>query len=71
MKKIILSLMLCVAILNAAETINYYGDIVNIKLSKDSWNRLIFDSEVNAEPIFSKEKNIDIYKANNSVFIKF
>ena len=44
---------------------------MNIKLSQDSWNRLIFDSEINAEPIFSKEKNVDIYRANNSVFIKF
>ena len=70
MKKSILILFSFIT-LNAADTINYYGDIVNIKLSKDSWNRIIFDSEVNAEPIFSKEKNIEISKANNSVFIKY
>jgi len=57
--------------LNAVETINYKGNIINIQLSKDSWNRLIFDGQVNAKPIFSKEKNLEIYKANNSVFIKF
>lgn len=70
MKKLIL-LIFSIISLNATETVNYYGDIVNIKLSQDSWNRLIFDSEINAEPIFSKEKNVDIYRANNSVFIKF
>lgn len=70
MKKLIL-LIFSIISLNATETVNYYGDIVNIKLSHDSWNRLIFDSEINAEPIFSKEKNVDIYRANNSVFIKF
>lgn len=70
MKKLIF-LIISFITLNATETINYYGDIVNIKLSKNSWNRIIFDSEVNAEPIFSKEKNVDVYKANNSVFIKF
>ena len=70
MKKLIL-LIFSIITLNATETVNYYGDIVNIKLSQDSWNRLIFDSEINAEPIFSKEKNVDIYRANNSVFIKF
>lgn len=70
MKKLIL-IALSFITLNAAEIINYYGDIVNMKLSKDSWNRIIFDSEVNAEPIFSKEKNVEVYKANNSVFIKF
>lgn len=70
MKKIVL-LIFSIISLNAMETINYYGDIVNIKLSSDSWNRIIFDSEVNAEPIFSKEKNVDIYRANNSIFIKF
>lgn len=71
MRKIIFLFTLVVALLNATETINYNGEIVNIKLSNDSWNRLIFDSDVNAEPIFSKEKNIDVYKANKSVFIKF
>lgn len=71
MKKAILLILIFLLNLDAVETINYHGDIVNIKLSKDSWNRLIFDSEVNAEPIFSKEKNVDIYKANQSVFIKF
>lgn len=70
MKKLIF-LIISFITLNATETINYYGDIVSIKLSKNSWNRIIFDSEVNAEPIFSKEKNVDVYKANNSVFIKF
>ena len=70
MKKLIF-LVISFITLNATETINYYGDIVSIKLSKNSWNRIIFDSEVNAEPIFSKEKNVDVYKANNSVFIKF
>jgi hypothetical protein len=70
MKKLIF-LIISFITLNATETINYYGDIVNIKLSKNSWNRIIFDGEINAEPIFSKEKNVDIYKANNSVFIKF
>jgi hypothetical protein len=70
MKKLIL-LIFSIISLNATETVNYYGDIVNIKLSQDSWNRLIFDSEINSEPIFSKEKNVDIYRANNSVFIKF
>jgi hypothetical protein len=70
MKKLIF-LIISFITLNATETISYYGDIVNIKLSKDSWNRIIFDSEVNAEPIFSKEKNVDVYKANNSIFIKF
>ena len=70
MKKLIL-LIFSIISLNATETVNYYGDIVNIKLSQDSWNRLIFDSEINTEPIFSKEKNVDIYRANNSVFIKF
>lgn len=70
MKRLIL-LIFSIISLNATETVNYYGDIVNIKLSQDSWNRLIFDSEINAEPIFSKEKNVDIYRANNSVFIKF
>lgn len=70
MKKLILVIFSFIT-LNASEIINYYGDIVNIKLSKDSWNRIIFDSEVNAEPIFSKEKNVDVYKANNSVFIKY
>jgi hypothetical protein len=70
MKKLIF-LIISFITLNATETIGYYGDIVNIKLSKDSWNRIIFDSEVNAEPIFSKEKNVDVYKANNSIFIKF
>ena len=59
MKKLIL-LIFSIISLNATETVNYYGDIVNIKLSQDSWNRLIFDSEINAEPIFSKEKNVDI-----------
>lgn len=70
MKRLIL-LILSFISLNAVETINYNGNVINIKLSKDSWNRLIFDSEVNANPIFSKEKNLEIYKANNSVFIKF
>ena len=70
MKKLIL-LIFSIISLNATETVNYYGDIVNIKLSQDSWNRLIFDNEINSEPIFSKEKNVDIYRANNSVFIKF
>lgn len=70
MKKLIFIITIFIT-LNASETLNYYGDIVNIKLSRDSWNRIIFDSEVNAEPIFSKEKNVEIYKANNSVFIKF
>lgn len=70
MKKLMF-LIISFITLNATETINYYGDIVSIKLSKNSWNRIIFDSEVNAEPIFSKEKNVDVYKANNSVFIKF
>ena len=70
MKKLIL-LIFSIITLNATETVNYYGDIVNIKLSQDSWNRLIFDNEINSEPIFSKEKNVDIYRANNSVFIKF
>ncbi|MBL3518860.1 type-F conjugative transfer system secretin TraK [Arcobacter lanthieri] len=70
MRKLIL-LIFSIITLNATETVNYYGDIVNMKLSQDSWNRLIFDSEINAEPIFSKEKNVDIYRANNSVFIKF
>ncbi|BAK73164.1 type-F conjugative transfer system secretin TraK [Arcobacter sp. L] len=71
MRKFVLILFSFLITLNAADTINYYGDIVNIKLSKDSWNRIIFDSEVNAEPIFSKEKNIEISKANNSIFIKY
>ncbi|MFA7084705.1 MAG: type-F conjugative transfer system secretin TraK [Arcobacteraceae bacterium] len=57
--------------INATETISYHGEILNLKLSNDSWNRIIFDSDINAEPIFSKEKNVDIYKANKSVFIKF
>lgn len=70
MKRLIF-LIISFITLNATETINYYGDIVSMKLSKNSWNRIIFDSEVNAEPIFSKEKNVDVYKANNSVFIKF
>ena len=70
MKKLIL-LIFSIISLNATETVNYYGDIVNIKLSHHSWNRLIFDRDINAEPIFSKEKNVDIYRANNSVFIKF
>lgn len=70
MKKLIL-LVISFITLNATDTINYYGDIVNIKVSQNSWNRIIFDSEVNAEPIYSKEKNVEIYKANNSVFIKF
>lgn len=70
MKKLIL-LAISFITLNATDTINYYGDIVNIKVSQNSWNRIIFDSEVNAEPIYSKEKNVEIYKANNSVFIKF
>ena len=69
-KSILISLILSLA-LNATENINYNGEIVNIKLSKDSWNRLIFDSDINAEPIYSKEKNIEVYKANQSVFIKF
>lgn len=71
MRKFIIVLISCIALLNANDTINYYGDIVNIKLSKDSWNRIIFDADVNAEPIYSKEKNLEVYKANNSVFVKF
>jgi hypothetical protein len=71
MKKTILASLVLALTLNATDNINYNGEIVNIKLSKDSWNRLIFDSDINAEPIYSKEKNIEIYKANQSVFIKF
>lgn len=72
MKKIILTLIaISFTVLHAKQNINYNGEIVNIKLSKDSWNRLIFDSDINADPIYSKEKNIEVYKANKSVFIKF
>jgi len=71
MKKSVLISFIFALALNATENINYNGEIVNIKLSKDSWNRLIFDSDINAEPIYSKEKNIEVYKANQSVFIKF
>ena len=69
-KRLLIASLLSLA-LNATDNINYNGEIVNIELSKDSWNRLIFDSDINAEPLYSKEKNIDIYKANKSVFIKF
>ena len=44
MKKLIL-LIFSIISLNATETVNYYGDIVNIKLSQDSWNRLIHDKK--------------------------
>lgn len=72
MKKLIIMLsVISFTLLHAVENINYNGEIVNVKLSKHSWNRLIFDSDINAEPIYSKEKNIEVYKANKSVFIKF
>lgn len=72
MKKLLINVIFTIPLLlSATENINYNGDIQNIKLSKDSWNRLIFDSEVNANPIYSKEKNVEIHKANKSVFIKF
>lgn len=71
MIKKLLVASLFLSVVYAADSISYNGEIQNIKLSNNSWNRLIFDSDINAEPIYSKEKNIDIYKANKSVFIKF
>ncbi len=70
MKKTILIITLLNS-LYGYESLKYNGEELDVPVNTDSWTRLIFDSKVNADPIYSKEKNLALKKAYNSVFIKY